>query len=173
MGIPYIDIYVLTTNRDKETIERFLAEFTDREAIEDRGDGELMILPKGKASKQVIDSNEYCWVKAHTVTHSIEIGLSEPDTCFTMYLASNKRDIEFAIVTFTQDAKLILGLSIFEYKDDAQTLDNYKIASTLADSLFENYNGLKSYIGLEASPADNEAEFDKEMGVWSGSTNFR
>lgn len=170
---PYIDIYTLTYHRNKETIERFLSDFTDRQAIEDQKDGELMLLTKGKTSNELAGANEYVWMKAITVTNSIEIGLSEPDNCFTLYLASNQLEIDLAILTFTQDNKLILGLSIFEYKDEKETLDNYGLARELRDRLQSNFHGVKSYFGLEAAPVYTETKFDKEMEIWSLGKSYR
>ncbi len=166
MAQPYIDIYTLTNNRDKKTIESFLSHFTDREAIEDQKEGELMILPDGKNRKNINSDDEYVWTKAISVTNSINIGLANPKNCFTMYLNSNKQDIDLAILTFTQDGKLILGLSIFEYQDDESTIDNYKLAETLRRKIEKDYFGVHSYYGLEASPADNLEEFLAQMIIW-------
>ena len=166
MAHPYIDIYTLTYQRNKETIENFLSKFTDRQAIEDQKDGELMLLPNGKSRKEVNGLDDYIWVKALTVTNSIEVGLSDPTNCFTMYLAANRPDIDLAILTFTQDGKLILGLSVYEYKDENSTVDNYDLATQLRDEIQKDYSGIASYFGLEASPPDNEREFLKDMEIW-------
>ena len=166
MTQPYIDIYTLTNSRDKQTIETFLSNYTDREAIEDQKDGELMILPDGKNRKNINSDDEYICTKAISVTNSINIGLSDPKNCFTMYLSSNKPDIDLAILTFTQDGKLILGLSIFEYQDDESTIDNYKLAETICKKIEKDYFGVYSYYGLEASPADNIEEFLSEIKIW-------
>jgi hypothetical protein len=171
MTQPYIDIYTLTNNRDKKTIESFLYNYTDREAIEDQQDGELMVLPNGKNRKN-INSDEYVWTKAISVSNSIDIGLANPENCFTMYLNSNKPDIDYAILTFTQDGKLILGLSIFEYQDDESTIDNYKLAETLCKKIENDYFGVHSYFGLEASPADNLEEFLAQMKIWTPNKNY-
>ncbi len=172
MTQPYIDIYTLTNNRDKKTIESFLSNYTDREAIEDQKDGELMILPNDRNRKSINSDEKYVWTKAISVTNSINIGLADSENCFTMYLSSNKKDIDLVILTFTQDGKLILGLSIFEYQDDDSTIDNYELAETLCRKIENDYSGVFSYFGLEASPANNVEEFLAEMKIWKPSKNY-
>lgn len=168
MGLPYIDIYTLTYHCDKETIERFLNEFTDRKAIEDQGDGELMMLPKGKIHQELKSPDDYVWIKAESVTNSINIGLSDPENCFTLYFISNIPDIDYALVSFTQDGKLILGLSVLAYRDDNGILDNYGFASKLMNHLQSDFDGVYSYFGLEAPPAVDEEAFLKEKVKWNG-----
>ncbi|MFM2387580.1 MAG: hypothetical protein RL660_2337 [Bacteroidota bacterium] len=161
MTLPYIDIYVLTSNRERRTLEKFLDEYTDRESIEDMHDSEINMLPKDRSYLEV-NSEDYIWIKAETLTNCIDIGLSNPSNCFTLYLRSKHREINLVILSFTQDGKLIVGLSIFEYIDAEQTIDNYKFAKELKDEMYRNYNGSLAYFGLEASPAHTEEEFKKQ-----------
>ena len=158
-GVPYIDIYTITRDRSKQCIERFLEAYTNRSEIEDQKDGELMILPPDKVGKVDLELEDYTWVKAHTVSNSIAVGLSGDDVCFTMYLASNFPGVDQAILSFTADNFLILGLAVYEYTDENQTVDNYGLADKLAKQLETDYSGIERYYGLESAPSDTYDEF--------------
>lgn len=162
----HIDIYILLDRRDQESIERFLNMYTCREDIEDLGDGELFILPKGKKRSEMT-KDDYAWVPAKTLTSALNIGLSDTKNCFSLYLNSNVQGIENVIITFTQDAKLILGLSINEYSDNKETLENYDLANQLSSSLLKEFDGKASYFALEGCPADNEEDFFNEKKIWT------
>lgn len=155
MSHPYIDIYVLTDKRDQQTIDEFLHDFTNRAEIEDRGDEELMILDNAT----LLTGKQYTWQKAKTLTNAIAIGLSRQDISFSLLLLPNRKELEWVTITFTIDNKLVLGLSVFEYQDDQETLDNYQLAESLRDEMFDKYEGRLAVIGLEIDFPISEQEF--------------
>lgn len=154
MPHPYIDIYVLTDNRNEETIERFLNDFTNRNEIEDRGDEELMILDDKNRSEE----KRYIWKKAETLSKSISFGLSRPNICFTMFLLSKRQNIEWVTLTFTIDNKLVLGVSVYEYQDKEQAFDNYRFADELKNELLGKYGRIE-VVGVELDFPLSEEKF--------------
>ena len=156
MGI-HIDIYGITDYRNKEVIELFIAEFTDRSSVEDRGDEELMIL--NDTTHEQTASDDYTWIKAETLTKAIETGLADASTCFTLYLGSDQPEIEQAMISFTLDGKLILGLSIEAFADKDGTISNSPLAEKLAIRLQETFHCRKTYYETELPSAHTEAEF--------------
>ena len=158
----FIEVYILTENRDQETINRFLKNFTNREEIEDRADEELMILD----SAERFLWEKYIWIKAETLTKSINLGLSKPDICFTMFLKSNWQNVQWLTMTFTIDNKLVLGLSLFEYQE-YPTRDNYHLGEVLKDELMLNYNGKFETIGIETNSPRSESEFLELKKSWT------
>lgn len=156
MGI-HIDVYGLTDYRNKEVLELFIAAFTDRSSVEDRGDEELMILHDTIDREKTDD--EYTWLKAETLTKAIETGLADPATCFTLYFSSNQPEIEQVMISFSLDGKLILGLSIEEFADEYETISNAPLAMKLAARLQETFHCRKTYFEIESPPAHTESEF--------------
>ena len=150
----YIEVYILTENRDRETINRFLKNFTNREEIEGRADEELMILDSTEPSLP----EKYFWIQAETLTKSINLGLNKPGICFTMFLRSNRQHVEWLTITFTIDNKLVLGLSLFE-NPEYSTPDNYQLAEVLKGELMLHYNGKFETIGIETNSPRSETEF--------------
>lgn len=166
----YLDIYTLTDNRNRETIEKFLLEYTNRQSIEQTEDCELAILKKGKLKSEGIKNDDYIFVKSETLTNSINIGLSDPTNCFTLYLNSKKTEIKYLVLSFTQDGKLILGIAINEYIDEDERIDNYELAKKIAEDLENNNSGKGNYFGVEIVPALNEKDFFEDIELYK---NYR
>jgi hypothetical protein len=153
-----LDIYALTTHRDRRTITRFLNEWVDVQAAEDRGNEELMLLPLGE-TEESLGPFEYEWEPAQTLTHSIQRGLDRPPRAFRIYLASKQPSVLSVYLAFTLDDRLVLGLSM--YTDDQQeTLD---AASMLLNDLVARYHCSLGMIVVEEAAPLSEREFRTVM----------
>lgn len=141
----YTDIYVLVNDRNIITIEHFLNEFTDRKSIEETPDCEIALF----------QNNEYKYIKSESLSNSIKFGLSNTKNCFSLYLKSKNDLIKSVILTFTEDNKLVLGLSIAEIEND-----DYHLASKFGLELKTNYNSKEFIFGTEIPPPLNEEEFN-------------
>ncbi len=118
------DVWVITTHRDASTISRFLAEFVDRAAAEDRGEEQLMLAPLDRSSADFAITSttpsgdiarrfeaSFDWEPAVTLTHSIERGLARPWRAFGIFgLPSSRPDLMSAAIEFTPDGELVLGV---------------------------------------------------------------
>lgn len=152
---PDLDIYGLTKLRDRVTLERFLDEYVDRSASENRRDEELRLEPL-MPRKNATGVDAYDWEPSQTLTHIVERGLDYPRRAFTVYLKANRRDIDRAILRFTTDDQLVFGLSI----DDADAKpENEKRAKMLLRDLAKKYQCHLGLILVEEPPPKNEKEF--------------
>lgn len=145
------DIYGLTRFRDRDTINRFLDEYVDRAASEDRNGEEIGLLPLNPE----LEGNEWQWDPALTLTHIVERGLAYPRRAFTSYLASSRPDIERAILSFTSDNQVVFGLS--EYSGDFD--DDEARARKLLSDLARSFRCHLGVVLLETPPPSSEAEF--------------
>lgn len=155
---PYLDAYIITPEREEETIERFLASYTDRAANEDREDEELMLLRLG-VEDEPESTKQFDWEPARTLTNVVKRGLDYPRRCFAIYLCSNVMDVEQAILKFTADNQLIFGVSI---DDPDGSTDNLNKAKRSLATLLSEFNGRTGIIGVELAPADTETEFEEQ-----------
>ncbi len=115
---PTLEICGLTRERDQETIQRFLDLYVDRAASEDRGDEELMMEPLG-ATEEPRGLRDSQWEPALTLTHAVRRGLDYPRRAFFFYLQPSRPGIDRAILSFTSDDQLILGLVVPDEEDAA------------------------------------------------------
>jgi hypothetical protein len=158
---PALDVYVLTRRRDARTIEAFLERFVDRAACEDRGDEEMMTLPlKHHGTQPLPKFIDYEWVRAGTLTNMIATGLGPLQRCFSIYLRVTTPPIDQAIVSFTRDGQLVLGLSVDDPGASPQRLE---LAKRFLDELLDAYDGSCGYIAVEDPPPCDEAEFRATM----------
>lgn len=152
-----LDVYGLTRRRDKTTIDRFLDEYVDRAASEDRGDEELRLEPLDTTADDEDEQLES--EPAHSLSHIIERGLSYPRRAFTAYFTSpmtlQREGIERAIVAFTRDDQLVLRLSIYDGDYDADDAQAKAILSHLA----QVYGCQLGLILIETPPPLSEMEF--------------
>jgi len=145
---PDLDIYGLTQHRDATTIDRFLDEYVDRAAAEDRGDEELALTP--------LMGRGMDWEPAFTLVHIVERGLDHPRRSFSTYHPSSHPNISRAILSFTEDDQLVLGLSI----DDAGAMpENEARARSLLANLLEVYDCHMGLIIVESPPPLSETQF--------------
>jgi uncharacterized protein YdhG (YjbR/CyaY superfamily) len=159
----YYDIYVLSENRDKKTVEKFLNQFCFRDKIENIEEQEIAVYKNKKYNI------EETWVKIKTISEVISFGLKESNHGFVFYISNNlKEDISHIILKFTFDGKIIFGASIKEYRIDekGELVDNYDKALNVERLIFELTSAKKTSIQFENAPSDDEEEFDKEIEVW-------
>lgn len=124
MAAPGWDVWVITSHRSADTLQRFLAGFVDRAVAEDRGDEQLMLLPLDRSTTDFVMTSSTApgdierWFKetfdsepAITLTRSIQRGLSRPWRAFSLFnLPSSRPDLMTASISFTPDGELVLGV---------------------------------------------------------------
>ena len=145
----------MTRQRDADTIDRFLDEYVDRAANEDRGDEELMLDPLPGAQREAgADAND--WEPALTLAHTVKRGLDYPRRAFTVYLKPNTSDLVGVTLSFTNDDQVVVGLALEDEGDLPETDEQAKV---LLAHLAEAYG---CHIGLmlsEQPPPSSEAAF--------------
>lgn len=165
---PYLEVYALTRHRDRETIHRFLDEYTDRAANEDRADEDLMMEPLPSASREAgVDG--YDWEPALTLTHTIQRGLDYPRRAFIIYLKPKKVDLISVTLSFTNDDQMVVGLTL---EDEGDLPETDERAKSLLDHLAEAYSCHMGLMLSEQPPPSNEAEF-REWANHSSAVFFK
>lgn len=160
---PYYDIYGLSKQRDKKTIETFLNYFANRNKIEDREGQEIAVY---KNEKYKIEET---WTSIRTLTEVIDFGLKNQNFGFAFYIGDNlKKGINHIILKFTFDGKIIFGISVEENRltDGGKLIDNYNKALEIEKTIAELTNSLKTSIQFEYAPSDDEEEFDSDIEMW-------
>ena len=159
----YYDIYGLSKQRDKKTVEKFLNYFSIREKIEIR---ELQEIAVYKNEKYKIEET---WTTINTLTEVIDFGIENKNFGFAFYIGDNlKKGINHIILKFTFDGKIIFGISVEENKfdDNGNLIDNYDKALEVEKLIAELTNSTKTSIQFEYAPSDDEEEFDSDIEVW-------
>jgi hypothetical protein len=79
---------VISPERNRETIERFLTTYVDRVASQDRGNEELMLVALDSSGQPASgdDWDAWDWEPAKTLTHIVERGLQSPRRAFSACL---------------------------------------------------------------------------------------
>lgn len=160
---PYYDIYGLSKQRDKTTVEKFLNYFSIREKIENREGQEIAVYKNEKYK------TEETWKAIRTLTEVIDFGLENENFGFAFYIGDNlKEGINHIILKFTFDGKIIFGISVEENKidDNGNLIDNYDKALEVEKAIAELTNSTKTSIQFEYAPSDDEDEFDSDIEVW-------
>ena len=78
---PCLDVYVVTHLRDLDTLNRFVQLYVDRQASDDRGDEQLMMLPLG-ANDEPKGSDQWDWEPARDFDHVMSRALDHPRRAF-------------------------------------------------------------------------------------------
>ncbi len=151
---PLLDIYALTSQRDVLMIDQFLDEYVDREASEDRGDEELMIM--SLPTKVGTDDHGFVWEPARSLTHIIERALAYPRRAFAVYLVSKRPGIDRVILGFTEDNQVVLGLSI---DDEGMKPENEREARSLLQRLGAQHPCRLGLVLVEEPPPLSEERF--------------
>lgn len=160
---PCYDIYGLSRQRDKKTIEKFLNYFSIREKIENREGQEITVYKNEKYKTE-----ETC-TAISTLTEVIDFGLENQNLGFAFYIGDNlKEGINHIILKFTFDGKIIFGISIEENRiaDNDNLIDNYDKALEIEKTIAELTNSTKTSIQFEYAPSDDEEEFDSDIEMW-------
>jgi hypothetical protein len=148
-----LDVYGLTRHRDADTLNRFIREYVDLAANAERGDEELMLEPLDTESGTVE------WEPSLTLSHIVERGLAYPRRAFTAYFnclpSMCQEGIERAILGFTRDDQLVLGLSVYTGEWEADEVRAKDFLSHLSES-YQCHVGL---ILSETPPPMSEAGF--------------
>ncbi|WP_421798240.1 hypothetical protein [Haliscomenobacter sp.] len=160
---PYYDIYGLSKQRDKKTVETFLNYFANRNKIEDRAGQEIAVY---KNEKYKIEET---WTSIRTLTEVIDFGLKNQNFGFAFYIGDNlKKGIHHIILKFTFDGKIIFGISVEENRltDGGKLIDNYDKTLEIEKTIAELTNSSKTSIQFEYAPSDDEEEFDSDIEMW-------
>jgi hypothetical protein len=145
---PDLDIYVVSKSRDRDTLERFIHTYVDRQANEMRGDEELMMLPLD-ATNIPARLDQWDWEPALTLGHILNRGLDYPRRAFVVYLKPKDKAFDRVILAFTADDYVVFGLSI---DDEDETTENLDLAKSILHSLADSFNGHIGVIASEESP---------------------
>lgn len=159
---PCYDIYGLSKQRDKKTIEKFLNYFSIREKIENREGQEITIY---KNDKYKIEET---WLAIRTLTEVIDFGLENLNYGFAFYISDNLIEgINHIILKFTYDGKIIFGISVEEniISANENLIDNYNKAIEVERLIADLTNSEKTSIQFENAPSDDEEEFDSDIEI--------
>lgn len=159
---PELDIYAFTKHRDRATIERFLDEYVDRAAAEDRGDEDILLenpayFTQDWAGQWSGPSPDQAWETepAYTLSHIIDRGLAHPRRAFTAYLQASVPGVDGVILAFTRDDQVVLGVAI---DDPGAQPENEIKAKELLAHLMETYRCHAGLIVVEKYPPLGERE---------------
>jgi hypothetical protein len=143
-----LDIYVISPERNRETIERFLATHVDRTTSEDRGNEELMLLALD-SSGQPSSRDEWDSEPSLSLTRIVERGLEFPRRAFSAYLKAQDTSLAGAILAFDVSNRVIFGLSM---DDEGGKPENLARAKQLLHEMAEKLGATHGFIGVEQPP---------------------
>lgn len=153
------DIYCLSEERNTATIERFLAHFCQRPALDPLTDTWLQVRPHEKYP--AVPEVEFL---VHSVAEVINYAVRNPTHGFNFYTQVALRpDIRCIIIQFTYDAKVVFGISI---------VGGGSRAFTIEDEIKQLTQAHKSFIATEYPPADDEEEFANDAAMWQGLRSY-
>lgn len=150
-----LNIYGITDRRDELIINQFIDKFVDRSKSENREDEELMLIPL-VISKNHLESNDYDWEPAQTLTHITKRGLDYPRRAFTVYLQAKDSEVDHLILSFTTDDQLVVGLSI---DDEGMKPENEQKAKKILNEIMQDFKCHSGLIAVEMPPPANQSEF--------------
>ena len=142
---PNLDVYVISPARNRETINRFLNAYVDRNASDDRGNEELMLLALD-SSGQPSTGDDWDWEPSRSLGHIVERGLSFPCRAFSVYLKPLDASLAGAILAFDVDNQVIFGLSM---DDEGAQPENYERAKVLLHDMTEALGATRGFIAVE------------------------
>jgi hypothetical protein len=166
-------VWVITSHRDSDTLERFIGNFVDRPAAEDRGDEQLMLRPlverepvdfqmtSSTTTEDVVGwlDEAWGWEPAITLTHSIQRGLSRPWRAFSLFnLPSSRADLLGASIEFTPDGEVALGVEARTKEEAIAWLAHLAADFDASLGLVTEYT-VGSRGGAEALIADGKAHY--------------
>jgi hypothetical protein len=145
---PNLDVYVVSPERNRETIERFLSAYVDRPTSENRGNEELPMVALDP-SGQPMDSDDWEWEPSKTLTHIVERGLEYPRRAFSACLTAQDTSLVGAILAFDVSNQVIFGLSM---DDEGGKPENLERAKKLLHEIAEGLGATHGFIGVEQAP---------------------
>jgi len=104
---PCYDVYGISKKRDKETINRFVEYFCDRDQIESQTGCEIFV---NENEKYNIPEES---IEVSKLSDVIEYGILNKTKGYSYYLDS-RDDYIGVLLKFTYDSKIIFGVSIEE-----------------------------------------------------------
>ena len=131
---PYNDIYIVTNDRRKACIDRFLSKYADLTTAKMRTDFEVRV------------GDEY--VETGTLADTIAYGLADDQRDFVVYFDSAVSGLKSVMLFFTPDGKLVLGLST-EHDENSD-----EEAGRVLAMLKTDFNVTLGVVSLETHPGD-------------------
>ena len=152
---PNLDIYGLTDDRSMDAVWRFASLYVAREEFE---------RPWGVSL--IHDNVPGADLKAPDLRSALQTGLNDTACRFSLYLKTkNPNKIYGAIISFTQDGKLILGLSV----DVAEGGDaQLKQAERLLGELRSEHGCRLGFVMCEEPPPADEVKFREAIKQAAG-----
>nr|WP_295877198.1 hypothetical protein [uncultured Chitinophaga sp.] len=140
-----IDQYFLVDTRDSKFVTRFLDKYVPQRApVRD------YYLIETEHGEEKIDSKNMDFVLSFYEHHSNSVN------SFYIENIDERSLIAFAILTYTDDAKMILGVSVLGTFDD---LDDMKANIKIFEDIKAFTNSTVACMTLEEPPPDNSLEF--------------
>jgi hypothetical protein len=110
---PYFDIYALAASRNAATLEAFLDAYVDRTMAARAIQGlELLMEPLGATGP--VRNEEWESVPVESIQQVLDWGPSVPPRTFTTYLPRCRGVVKVAILSFTADNQLIVGIAVYD-----------------------------------------------------------
>lgn len=161
----YLDIYVLTGKRNESTILKFIDQYVNQQKLsEEIIEYDLLVLPEGRTSFNNVEKEELIHCSVSSKQALIELGLEKDTTCFWVYLPPlNKEKHDSIILQFTSDGYVVLGITVWAYKDYEGGTSNMDFAIQLRDQLYEEYEGIMKTIQSFQPPPNNRQEMQELM----------
>lgn len=159
----YADCYIITENRTKEYLYRFLDRFLpERHVFLD----EFEIPASANDSRKI-----FC-----TIDELLDYLEKQPKIhCYISWKNLTDDELPFAECMFTNDGFLILGLTC-KRKHQQDSVDpflvDYGIAKNYFQQLQEFASGATGYITVETPPPENRIEFLKECQAFVMQSDF-
>src|SRR5262249_5997810 len=147
---------------------RLLDTYINQAGNKDRGDEELLLdaLPTACGGPQQPAAPE--WEPAVTLSHSVQRGLDYPRRAFTLYLQPKDPSLDRAILGFTGDDQLVVGLSLI---DDAPAATEPR-AVQLLEALARHYDCFWGAVLVHEPPPRSEVEFRAKAARPSGTLYY-
>ena len=144
-----LDIYILTEKSDK-TVVNFIKKYCGYEYFNNFKKLEIFLR---KSNEVILLKSFSAFQKRYNDIYF--------DQGFSVYFKPIDTDYKAAILNFTNDGFLILGLSIVGYLDDKEEIPNYSGAQKVLNDLMAFSEFKTGYYIWETPPADTQIEFLK------------
>jgi hypothetical protein len=144
---PCIDVYLLSKQRNSQTISKFIDEFIDEELSALKFPGQFDLAPDDIAILDKLDN--WKTIQVNSVQECINYGIMNPYAAYSIYLHPKSAEFCNVILSFSVDGGIIFGLSLDDPKNEAVKFAN---AIDYLKLLFDLFDGYEGRIGHEISP---------------------
>ena len=145
---PCLDAFAITNSRTKQVLDRFVERFVSPDFSTGRQGEQVNALPLG-SEQHPEQLDDYDWFPAESVEQVISLGLAQPWRGFAAHFHPADDRFCDAIIAFTTDGQLVLGLGI----DDAnESDDNVQFAKSTALRLAGECSAHTAIVGEELPP---------------------